>query len=99
MQHGEDLRSELDRAGEDGTLADRVRRDWEAAGLDERRLAVCRYARKATRTPSEMTEEDLAPLREHGLDDRDLLTLAHVVSFFNGTNRVADCLHVDPEPD
>ena len=44
-----------------------------------------------------MTVDDLAPLREHGLADADLLTLAHVIGFFNGVNRVADCLHVDPE--
>ena len=44
-----------------------------------------------------MTEADLKPLRIQGLDDESLLTLAHVISFFNGVNRVADCLHVDPE--
>ena len=32
-----------------------------------------------------------------GLSDEDILVLAHVVSFFNGVNRVADGLHVDPE--
>ncbi|MHC4470863.1 MAG: carboxymuconolactone decarboxylase family protein [Planctomycetota bacterium] len=77
----------------------KVMEDWERAGLDERRAALCRYAVKATRTPAEMTKADLAPLRAEGLTDEDLLTLVHVISFFNGVNRVADCLHVDPEQD
>lgn len=72
---------------------------WELAGLDPRREALCRYARKATLDPSSMCEADLEPLRSVGLEDEDLLTLAHVISFFNGVNRVADCLHVDPEPE
>ena len=69
-----------------------------AEGLDERRAALCRYAEKATATPEEMAEEDLAPLRAVGLDDADLLTLSHVIAFFNGANRIASCLHVDAEP-
>ena len=46
-----------------------------------------------------MTEEDLAPLRAAGLSDEDLLVLSHVTAFFNGVNRIADALHVDPEPE
>lgn len=65
--------------------------------LDDRRRALVSYAEKSTLSPSAMTESDLAPLRAHGLTDADLLTLAHVIGFFNGVNRVADCLHVDSE--
>jgi uncharacterized peroxidase-related enzyme len=72
--------------------------DGRAAGLDARRAAIAEWAEKSTREPSGMAEEDLGPLRTQGLSDEDILTLAHVVSFFNGVNRVADGLHVDPEP-
>jgi uncharacterized peroxidase-related enzyme len=71
---------------------------WRNAGLDARRTAIAEWAEKSTREPSGMTEDDLGPLRAQGLSDEDILTLAHVVSFFNGVNRVADGLHVDPEP-
>lgn len=72
---------------------------WRKAGLDARRAAICAYAAKSTRTPSAVTEGDLAPLRAAGLGDADLLALAHVIAFFNGVNRIAECLHVDPEPE
>ena len=66
--------------------------------LSPRRGALCRYADKATRAPASLTEADLAPLRAHGLEDADLLTLLHVIGFFNSINRIADGLGVDPEP-
>ncbi len=69
----------------------------EAAGLSPRRRALCRHAVKSVRTPSAMTEEDLAPLRAAGLTDEDLLVLVHVIAFFSGAVRLADGLHVDPE--
>jgi len=71
--------------------------DRGRAGLDPRLEAICDYAERATRDPAGMTEEHLAPLRAHGLADADLLTLTHVIGFFNGVNRVADCLGVDGE--
>jgi uncharacterized peroxidase-related enzyme len=71
---------------------------FEGAGLSERHAAICRFAERATLAPDAMREADLAPLRAAGLDDAAVLTLAHVIGFFNGTNRIADCLHVDPEP-
>jgi len=52
------------------------------------------YAAKLTRTPSEMTREDLTVLREHGFDDQALLQINIIASFFNYINRVADGLGV-----
>jgi len=75
-----------------------VEEDGADADLDDRRAAIAAYAARSTRAPAEMTAADLDALRAHGLADEDLLTLAHVIGFFNGVNRVADCLHVDPEP-
>ena len=72
--------------------------DWRNAGFDERRTAIASWAEKATREPSAMTEGDLAPLRAVGLTDEDLLVLAHAVALFNDANRLAEMLHVDPEP-
>jgi len=88
----------LRRAGEDESLSDAVQADWRSAGFDPRRTAIASWAEKATREPSAMTEEDLAPLRAAGLTDEDLLVLAHAVALFNDANRLAESLHVDPEP-
>ena len=46
-----------------------------------------------------MQEEDLVPLRAHGLDDVALHDAVQVVSYFNYINRVADAVHVDLEPE
>lgn len=46
-----------------------------------------------------MREEDLAPLREAGLDDRAIHDAVQVIAYFNYINRVADALHVEVEPD
>lgn len=65
--------------------------------LPERLRALARYAVKLTRTPQEMVESDLAPLRAFGLDDRDIVDLNQVVAYFNYVNRVADGLGVELE--
>lgn len=45
-----------------------------------------------------MTQADLAPLRTHGLDDRAILDLALITSYFAFVNRLADSLGVELEP-
>ena len=42
-----------------------------------------------------MTEQDLEVLRGHGLDDKDILGVVMVASFFNVATRVADALGVE----
>ncbi len=44
-----------------------------------------------------MTPEDLAPLRQAGLDDAGILDVCQVVAYFNYINRLADGLGVDLE--
>jgi len=57
------------------------------------------YAEKLTLTPAKMTPEDHAPLRAHGLSDRDIHDATQVISYFNYINRVADALGTDLEPE
>ncbi len=74
-------------------------RDWRSADLDGLDAALCAYAEKLTRTPSEVTAADLDGLRGHGLDDVSLHDAIQVVSYFNYINRIADAVHVDLEPE
>jgi len=60
---------------------------------------LCAFAEKLTRTPANMEPADLAPLRDHGLTDRDIHDATQVVSYFNYINRVADALGTDLEPE
>ena len=46
-----------------------------------------------------MTADELAPLRDVGLTDRDIHDAVQVISYFNYINRVADALGTDLEPE
>lgn len=56
------------------------------------------YAVKLTRTPWEVTEEDIETLREAGFSDRDILDIAQVVAYFNFSTRIASGLGIELEP-
>ena len=55
------------------------------------------YAVKLARTPGRITEEDLAPLRRVGLQDRDIHDLCAVASYYCFVNRMANGLGVELE--
>ncbi len=60
----------------------------DAAPRTPREEALAAYAAKLTVTPWRMTEADLAPLRQEGLDDRGLLHTLSLVAFQNMDSRV-----------
>ncbi len=55
------------------------------------------YAVRLTRTPHEVSGEDVARLRAVGFDDTAILDICQVVSYFNYVNRLADGLGVELE--
>jgi len=55
------------------------------------------YALKLTRTPAEMTADDVEALRAAGFDDRAIHDAVQIVAYFSYINRVADGLGVDEE--
>ena len=57
-------------------------------------LALLRYAEKLTLTPGEMTEDDVAVLREAGIDDGEILEANQIISYFNYVNRSINGLGV-----
>ena len=56
------------------------------------------YAAKLTRDPAQVTADDLQHLRRVGFDDRAILQINLIASWFNYINRVADGLGVGKEP-
>ena len=96
-----DLRGEVQDLSETAREAwlQAIATDWRMASLSEVDAALCEYAEKLTRTPSEMDEADVAALRNLGLDDVALHDAIQVVAYFNYINRVADAFHVDLEPE
>ncbi len=71
-----------------------LKQDWRAVDLDAQDRAILAFAEKLTRSPSRMTKDDHAPLRAVGLDDRGILQVTLIASFFNYVSRVADALGV-----
>ena len=78
-------------------MAQRIESDWESAGLSEKRERMLRYAVKLTRSPAEMTEDDVTDLREVGFSDTDVLHIAEVTAYYAYANRVADGLGIPLE--
>jgi uncharacterized peroxidase-related enzyme len=75
-------------------LARALIRDHATADVSPHQRAMLDYAVKLTRTPGEMVEADLAPMRAEGLTDRDILDVNQVTAYFAYVNRVADGLGV-----
>lgn len=76
------------------TLAEAISRDFESASLAPRQLAMLRYVKKLTRTPSEMQKADVESLRSAGFRDEDILAIAEVAGYYAYVNRLADGLGV-----
>jgi uncharacterized peroxidase-related enzyme len=81
----------------DDDLADAIERDFETAGISDRRKAMLRYAVKLTRTPAEIASGDVAKLRDAGFDDTDILHIAEVTAYYAYANRIADGLGIPLE--
>lgn len=91
--HGAALR----KISKDGELVGRIAREGSEADLPPRLAAILRFAEKLSQRPGEITRDDLAPLRDAGLDDRAVLEVVQITAYFNFVNRLADGLGVSLE--
>ena len=73
-------------------------RDWPSAPLADVDRALCEYAARLTRQPTEIADADLDLLRELGLDDRALHDATQIIALFNYFPRVAEGLGIELEP-
>lgn len=62
------------------------------APLAARDRAVVDFAVKLTRDPARMTAADLAPLRDAGLSDAEILDVTHATAMFAWANRLMQTL-------
>lgn len=82
----------------DDDFVHRIERDFRSAGLSEKQLTMLEYAEKLTRTPSDVTKQDVERLRSNGYSDADILSIAEVTAYYAYVNRIADGLGVEVEP-
>ena len=78
-------------------LLDALARNHTRLDLPTRDKAMLDYAAKLTLRPGEMTEGDVAALRDTGFDDRAIHDICAVTAYFAFVNRIADGLGVELE--
>lgn len=78
------------------TVANAARSAVDAA-LSAADAAMLGYAVKLTRHPHGIEAGDVEVLRKHGFDDTAIHDIAHVTSYYNYVNRMADGLGVELE--
>jgi uncharacterized peroxidase-related enzyme len=91
--HGAGLRKLIN----DDVLVGQLKKDFRVAEIDEKDRAMLDYAAKLTLEPWNMSEEDVAELREKGFSDEAVLDIAQVTGYFAFVNRLADGLGVELE--
>lgn len=72
-------------------------RNPDEANLGPPERAMIDYAVKLTRTPHTVDVEDIERLRSVGFDDRAILDVCQVTSYYAYVNRLADGLGVELE--
>jgi uncharacterized peroxidase-related enzyme len=78
-------------------MVEALRRDYRTAPISEQDLAMLDYVVKLTKDATRCSPEDHTKLRAVGFDDRGILQITLIASWFNYINRVADSLGVGRE--
>ena len=78
----------------DKTLVDALQNDYRSAPISEKDRAMLDYVVKLTKDATKVSPDDHAQLRAAGFDDRGILQITLIASWFNYINRVADALGV-----
>ena len=81
----------------DDELVKALQEDYEQAPISAADRSMLDYAGQLTRDATRISPDDHARLREHGFDDRAILQITLIASWFNYINRVADALGVGRE--
>ena len=76
-----------------------VSTDWRKAKLAPADHAMLEFAEQLTLSPSGMQEENVAALRRHSFDDRQMLSVTLAAAYRNFITRVADALGVELKVD
>ena len=71
-----------------------LQEDYTTAPISEKDRVMLDYVAQLTRDATRITEDDHRRLRGAGFDDRAILQITLIASWFNYINRVADALGV-----
>ena len=75
-------------------LVESLQRDYRSAPISDQDRTMLDYVVKLTKDATRVSPDDHAKLRAVGFDDRGILQITLIASWFNYINRVADALGV-----
>jgi uncharacterized peroxidase-related enzyme len=75
-------------------MVEALQKDYKTAPISEQDRTMLDYVVKLTKDATRCSPEDHAKLRAVGFDDRGILQVTLIASWFNYINRVADALGV-----
>ena len=78
----------------DEKLVDAIREDYRTAPIDEADKVMLGYVEQLTRDATRIGRGHHEKLRAAGFDDKGILQITLIASWFNYINRVADALGV-----
>jgi uncharacterized peroxidase-related enzyme len=78
----------------DDALVSALRTDYRTAPISDQDRAMLDYAAQLTQDATKISPRDHDKLRNAGFDDRGILQITLIASWFNYINRVADALGV-----
>jgi len=78
----------------DKSLVEALQTDYRSAAINEQDRAMLDYVVKLTKDATKVSPKDHAKLKAAGFDDRGILQITLIASWFNYINRVADALGV-----
>jgi uncharacterized peroxidase-related enzyme len=75
-------------------MVEALRRDYTTAPISEQDRVMLDYVVKLTKDATKCSQMDHEALRRVGFDDKGILQITLIASWFNYINRVADALGV-----
>ena len=78
----------------DEAFVEAIRRDFRTAPITDQDRVMLEYVVKLTKDATRVGPDDHEGLRAAGFDDRGILQITLIASWFNYINRVADALGV-----
>ena len=78
----------------DKALVEALEKDYRTAPITDQERVMVDYVVKLTKDATRVGKDDHARLREAGFDDKAILQITLIASWFNYINRVADALGV-----
>ena len=82
----------------DEALVRALQEDYRTAPISERDRVMLDYVVQITKDATRISPSDHDKLRAAGFDDRGILQITLITSWFNYINRVADALGVGRDP-